>query len=927
MKKKILLAALLVGSGLSLAACSKTEYNQTTPYGSLTDNSVYASSNGNTISNKQLYNLMRKDGYSSYVSTHLKEQLFADVLNDTTYFDYTNHLDDRYSINSSMINAIYGVSTVSAFKDLTDEDKNTAIKKYVDNLFKSGIKKDDGTYFTISDIESIEIEYDVYKGGDVFEATFPKVLCSDYIFDIAIKNYAKSVLKDPNSKYYYQNKYIEGSGKNPYYADSEDVQEFYHSSGKYYGSYSGIVITFTSEAQAKRVIEACNGGSATISGTDEEVLQTYLNIYNQRYTTRDNLTLNNYKDDINTDLSVSKDNNRLTSYSSTFSDFFKDMENGEYLSTYFNVDGKYYLIYRLSGFDVVEWADLAEEQKKPSTTDTKTVYDEMLDYVLDNLNTTTLQNAIVSDRYDELIDNSAIKIYDPVYAQLFRNENSDYEQTNDSSNDLVYSFEYNDITYSLSVDDLYKELEKENGMSTAITYLTNKYVLSFDNIVEKIDSDDVDDYSSDLDDEVKSFTKGKSSYSKYIGTEAYLQITYGYSTKEEVVESYKAGLVKTKLLAYYGNFANSDGTTFNKDSSLFKNFYEIYKELYDSYFNVSISHILIGIDEDGSGDYANPDLYKNKLSNELQAKFDECILEVSNAIIDEVKILTISLDVKDALDYIVEAFNNNYEIASLSYKQGSTITWEDIKNKYGEFPLALKSEDLEELTSLGASSYVNAFSDRAKELYQKIQDGTIKESDIEDGGVFEYSDEITDISVLCKTTYGYHLLNVYDTDTLSSAKFEESSDSKASSDDEYKQYEHIKVIVEPDGVDDDDDPDLILYTDGYSSEVYASVEQLFIYFFEYKNSGSVSSLKTSVKSAMSTIFEQIITKYSDSSFAEWRLLKYQLNITFNGDTDNAKLNEYIAVSERNLFSYSTSNYTLFENWIDGTYDWTIDYSK
>lgn len=922
MKKKILSIALLAGVSLSLASCGSDKVNTTVPYGSLSDTTVYATSNGNTLSEKKLYDLMRKDGYST-VTGNIKKQLFSDVTSN--YFDYTNK-DDRYQINASVVNAIYGVSTVENYEKLSNDSKETQAQKYVDTLFNDGIKKEDGTYYTVNDILNINITSEIYEGEDVFEATFPKEFYEDFIYDIAMTNYAATVLKDSNSKYYYKNEYIDGSGKNPYYVDDDDVKEFYHSTGKYYGEYKGIVIKFTSQAQAERVIKSANNNSLTISGSADEVLETYINIYNQRYTTREKLTVSNYLDDNNVDLSVSKKKNRLTSYSSSFSDMFKNMSDGEYLKTYFNVDGEYYLIYRISGFDVVEWNDLDEAQKIPSTTDSKTVYDEMLDYVLENKNTTTLRDAISSDRYDEIYDATALKIYDPVYAALYHASNDDYELANYSNSDLVYEFSYNDITYSLSVDDLYKELEKEKGMSKAIDYLTDKYVLSLSKMVDKIDSDDVDDYSDNLKDEIKSFKKGKSSYSKSVGEECYLQLTYGYNTKDEVVEAYKASLVEEKMLTYYGNFEAADGTTFNTDSALFKNFVAIYKELYDNYFNVSLSHILIGIDEEGDGDYTDPDLYKSKLSLDLQEKLDACILELSNLIIDEVKALTISLDVKDALTYIAEAFNNNYKIATLSYTSGSEVTWADIKDKYQEFPLAMKSEDLNELTSLNASSYVNAFSNRAKELYQKIQDGDILESDIEDKGVFEYSEHISDTSVLCKTVYGYHLLNVYDTDKLSSAKFEESSDSKADSDDEYKQYEHVRVIIEPDGDDDDDDPDYVLYTNGYSSEVYASTQQLFIYFWDYANSGSVTGLKSSVSTAIETLFSGVITEYQKSAFKSWRVLKYQLNISFEGDTDNAKLNEYIEYLSRSLFDYATSDYTLYTNWVDGTYDWTVDFN-
>lgn len=105
-----------------------------------------------------------------------------------------------------------------------------------------------------------------------------------------------------------------------------------------------------------------------------------------------------------------------------------------------------------------------------------------------------------------------------------------------------------------------------------------------------------------------------------------------------------------------------------------------------------------------------------------------------------------------------------------------------------------------------------------------------------------------------------------------------------------------------------------------------TIFKLFIYFWDYANSGSVTGLKSSVSTAIETLFSGVITEYQKSAFKSWRVLKYQLNISFEGDTDNAKLNEYIEYLSRSLFDYATSDYTLYTNWVDGTYDWTVDFN-
>ena len=201
---------------------------------------------------------------------------------------------------------------------------------------------------------------------------------------------------------------------------------------------------------------------------------------------------------------------------------------------------------------------------------------------------------------------------------------------------------------------------------------------------------------------------------------------------------------------------------------------------------------------------------------------------------------------------------------------------------------------------------------------------------MEDTGVFEYDTTITSTDVLCKTTFGYHMLNIYDTDEVSSAKFASSSDSKASDDDEYMQYEHLEVVLLPDdadgGDDDDDDPEYVIYADGYSDDVYASTSQLFIYFYETTVMGSHTLLKTSVNSAISTIFSGAVTFYTSTNFQDWRYLTYPLSALSFAD-DAQKKNMYVEYLERSLYSYTTTKYTLYTDWIDTTvYDWSIDYN-
>lgn len=925
MKKKILSLVVAILMVITLASCKKTSYNQSVPYGSL-DETVYAEAKGNSISNKKLYEITKASQYET-LKGMLKDQLFSDITSNTKYFDYENNDEDQETINQKVVNAIYSVNSHESFKKLTAENKDTQVKKYVNSLFEKNITKENGEYFTEEDIKNIAISLEKNEDKEeIFVANFPYELYKEYILTIALEKYALEQLQDENFKYYYKNEYIPEEGKNSYYIDLDhDIQHYYYEHGKNYLDYKGIIIKFTSLAQAERILKSANGGSLEIAS--ENALSTYIDIYNLRYTTRDHLSLteDKYLEDSYVDLSVTKESNKLEKYSEQVATTFKNMEDGDYLSTLRNIDGSYYLIYRISGEEVVEWDNLTEDQRNPEVENS--VYNEMLDYVLENKNTSLLQDEIVKIRYNEIMEN--LEVYDPVFEYKFASDyKDDYtrispaDYKNSDNGKYIYKYTFNDKEYTLAVDDFYNKIIDSVGMDKAVSYLINEYVLDLKTLTDLIDSDDVTTYRNSINSAVKSFNKGKTSYSKYIGLETYLQLNYGFSTVDDVVNNYKAGLALTEFKNYFGTHTALNSQEFDVTDKLFNNFAKIYEGIYKDYFSASISHILIGVDEEGSGEYVDPDYYRSSLiTEELRLDFDSTILNIANAIISEVKVLTISKTVKESLDYIVTAFNNNYKINSLSYETGADVYWYDLRS---EFPISLKAEDLNEINNSNAGTYVEEFSVVAKDLYNKVINDEIKEEDVEENGVFQFSEKQVSLDNLCKTVYGYHILNIYDITEQTSAKYQASEDSKADDDDEYKLYERLEIIVEPDGDDEDDKPDLIVYTNGYSDNDYASVNQLFAYFYEYINKGSSTSLKSTVSSSISKIFNGMIDMYKKDTFVNWRMVNCQLtDLKFAGDTDSYKLNRYKEILDSELFNYTVSDYTLYTDWIEGSYDWTI----
>ncbi len=877
---------------ITLASCSSSKVNQEVPYGTI-DNSVYASISNASITNRELYDYLRKDALS-VVYQDMKEKLFADVI---ALCDYENDADDKEKINETIISEIYGVSTVDAYKKLTEDSKRVSIEKYIDQRFKEG---------KIVTESQLQVSIETIDGEEVFVATFPEVLVKDKAYSIGLEKYAKAEIKK-----IYNEKYVDGK-KNKFYISEDDIRGYYHNYGKKYNTSQAIVIKFLSQAQAEKIMNEVLGKSyIDLNQSQEDIIQDYINIYNAQYVYREKLNAEDYLESSYVNFIVNNEKNELSALSSQFEDVFLKMEDNQAFSKARNLDGSFYLVYRINSPEIIEWEELEAgdeavfEQKK----------EETLGYLIDSKNTSTYQSELVSDRYDEIYDANALEIYDPVIAALYNASYSDYELANKFNKNLVYSFTYNDVEYSMTPEELFEKMEKLYGMDTAIGYLVNEYAMSNSVLVAKIESDTISDYTDELDSDIKSFKKGKTSYSKKIGLSAYLTLKYGFSTRALVLEKYYlASNARTELYSYFGSHT-TDGVNFDKDDKLFTNLMNITQKIYEESFTTKISHILISVDDEGNGEAVNPELYIQNLPNESKRdEFKRALLELSQAIISEAKILSLSLTYSEALQYIVTAYNNGYKVPS----QGN-VTWDS----YKKFNFTLKFEDLGEITYITSANYVSQFADEVKNLYNRFKDD---DASIKDKGYLQFTstgESIDSIEDLCTTTYGYHILNIYSVAQPKSSQFLPSSDSQSDEDGQYLEYEHLKIVIEPDNDDDDEEPQRYLYANSYSDFDYPSTNQLFIYFYETLN-GGVKSIKSSKQTAIGNVFSGVYSRYVSNNFQNYRVFTMLPELHFaNDDANDSKLKNYIHILERTIDNYNINDNYMYEGWFDGTFDWSV----
>lgn len=777
-----------------------------------------------------------------------------------------------------------------------------------------------------------------------------------------------------------------------------------------------IVIKFASKAQADKYINIV-GGPLSENATEEEALAFYVKLYNEFYKNNIIEGVEDVWTNENTSFEINEDENEFTDHVDSAAISFMtenlvDMGSDKgvsYLSTPFNISGDnyYYMAYRINIYEGEEWEDLelSDEVSKKlnSLLDEKAVEDWASETYANQLVEQRLQGTILTTTENGDRGSLELKIYDPIYENQYYNSYSDYydfissKDYKSANGKYVFTLEYtyakDDALYAgqtvsknYSVNDSYNELNNIYGASKAAELLATKY-LSSTGLYDKIEEETISGYEDGLKDAIKNFKKNDTSYSKKMGLENYLVLQYGFDNQRDVLNN---NLIASSLISqytsYYGDYKGEklvgtnaaenkalevqlgaeDKYLFNDNTGLFTNFKVFADRNYDMYYSLDISHILISIDYDGDGNNDDPDEYYEALNDVNKRKFKNDILTLADAIVEESKLIKTDTKVS-ALQYIAKVFNNNgydYKLQCTKYKG---MVWDDFKSN---FEFSLRAEDLSTIDNSNGSNYVEEFTDEVKNLYKVLKSEAYGDvaDDIEDNGYWKYEDTITpenqiDINgdmntQLTKTTYGWHMLYVYDMTGQTECKFTRSNDSNLSSSvtdsdgnvwyvnsedkddiciesekDTAKNYTKITsigtwqyqdiVVYEHDTDTSDDDE--ILYVSGYSEDEYASLEQLFIYFIETQNNGSVSSLRSTTTTAVKNVFADVITRYTNETFQTWRLYKQIGTITFAEESMADRFNKMMAINERTIDSYEElTEDDLFYGWFTKTWTFNID---
>ncbi|MGL4949734.1 MAG: hypothetical protein ACRC5M_05070 [Anaeroplasmataceae bacterium] len=915
--KKVVLIIFSFLTLITLASCSSnSKINSTFPLGDLTEKN-YATSKYGSISEVELYNSLRHTGYEKIEST-LKNQMYKDYI---ALVDYDNNEEHRNKVNLAILKTMYNVTDEVAYNKIPQWQKNQLKLRFITEREsrKNPITTDS---FTIevkdeknSNITKVDIDW---KQNDEIK----KTIIDEFIVDVAIEVKAMQDLLTLSYKE------TVDSVSNDYYISEDDIEKFYHERFKYYGKSQAIVLKFINRSQADRISE-----SFIESSNPENNISQYIAMYNNLYKTREELTIDNYLNDENVNFSKDIDHLGLSSFSGEVENLVVNkMKDNDFFSTPKNVDGNYYMIYKISSDKIKEWYELDK-----TSDEFQKIQDEIRSILLDTEYSSDYQTKLRSDREKLFNEEANFLVYDPfvAYQQYIMNKEN-FKFTNKFNDDLIYEFSFvikadgvlytedKTISASLSVREYYDITEDKYGTEVSYELISLEFARHKDqtNFYNSLTNDEIKAVTDEINSEVKKFKKGKNpNFPKKIGESIFLYSSYGATTKAEAIELLKTELVVNKISSYIGTHT-TDGKNFDQNDYFFNQFAKIYEDFYENQFDTTISHILISVDEDNDGNFENPYDYANSLSDSLRTKFEDEVVLLANTIIAETNMITNkNIDSLKSIKY-------SYEQGDKIYSSDSNETWNKFKTT---FNFVLTVESLGSVSNSNFDQYELSFSKRAKELYQRFtqepeepeqpeepdensrnsklgpiqRDFSDSFEELHENGYLEFSDEndekLIATSQLATTSYGFHILNLESISDKDSSLFTKDNDYKPSDSDFYD-FENRSITVIPDGTDEDDKPDKTLITNLYSENKYASPNQLFVYYYEYNTDEGIVNMKSSLESSIRPSFDQIVEVIDNLEFHNLKIYMYIGKVDFAQSRIDNEINKKVRkITEYNIF--------------------------
>ena len=507
-------------------------------------------------------------------------------------------------------------------------------------------------------------------------------------------------------------------------------------------------------------------------------------------------------------------------------------------------------------------------------------YDEMRAEVIDN----KLSDAYITAKVDEVYDEASLDIYDPV-VRIIYSQSLDYSGTEKGkSGDNIAKINDEYIT----VTAFYTRLEKAYGINLAYDLLVNKYLSDSD--LYTVDSDTIEDYQDQFETIMTSFTADSyaPTYPASMGRQAFLLVAFGAETNAEAINQL---YVYPDLRQQY--IDDIENHFDNTNASIYEKFAQLTEKQYEFDKGITVSHLLVYVDQDSDGSPDDPAEYLDGLAANAKAEVEQGVVDLVDFVFDKVGDYK---SLASGLSTLASNYTSAIRIERGRYTSSPyEVIDEDVWVPFRLLGLNLKFESISSQISdtsnllSGTSVLDTVFYDRAISLYDSLYDVR------DDDGVLPYLDlyedftydGITDISQLddVRSSFGWHFILVTNIADKTSAKLNPLDDDDG---------DYVATL--------EDDTEIDLYN---AFEDYLTANQI-EYYLKSQDADEAFNFDSDVEAAINTYFSPVLSLYQGTNMQRELIFRLLDDITFTESASDQRVINIRAINRRQLSSYQLS---------------------
>ena len=572
----------------------------------------------------------------------------------------------------------------------------------------------------------------------------------------------------------------------------------------------------------------------------------------------------------------------------------------------YDVTGKsvasyYWLVFKISE------NPLEEEYKLVDDVNVDTVIPddkkELKEELIEELIWSELTDSKIQSDVSDVLGDAKVYIYDEDVEIVYSYNVSSYSKThkNAPTKDTLMTVVYNKKKTNITISDVYSELEKDNGVTTAIDLLSKKAIKDTEAFADT--KEDIKDYKTTLDLLLAYYAQGQiSDYDASLGKYNFLKLYFHETDVDTIIDDYyRVQAATAKILTDYAN-----------NTAFYKMVQKYAADAYKDSFTTTATNTLIYVDmdEDGVAD-TNFD-WTTAVPTDTSKTYADYAKELMNLFI--IRMENKDSDYASTLSSLVEEYSSSGKFTNgIDEYTGQTDEYDPTEPetrwaKYKRAGLYVSTTDYSDVSisttesSTDDSTPTNDIKSRLHTLYNEIAKYDTYPGEYLDSESYTTGDGWLMVNSKGESV-GYSMLLVTSSTVRSSAEFKAVDDVNGRFKDIKIEYDDVKQTIDN------------IYND---SESEASINQIMLFIYEYLNYETSTFFPSSIQTYITDFIMPVYEKYTGTATQRELLFAKTLNssIAFANTDNNEKLTNVMNINRRQDDEYLTDEDEayLFDDW-------------